>query len=566
MKQIRQFLFNSDLILDESIRQRLNPVLSLMEVALEGVHILDEQGNVLVANSAFCNVLGYTQDEILNLNVTDWDVDLSSEELTDRFSKLLEGRSTFETLNKRKDGSVIEVEVNAVGVRLNGRKYLYATSKDITHRKRIEKGMMLKEQYQRALLDNFPYPVWLKDKESNFLVVNKEFANVFGADSPDEFTGKSDYEFAPRELAERYRTDDKEVRDTLRKKLVEEPIATNSGLRLFETHKSPVMDSNGKLLGTVGFARDITESKLAEAKLAEAESNRFTLLETLRESELFVRTVTDNLPGMLSYWTPDLLCRFTNKGCLTWFGWHAEEMQNIHIREFFGEDMYRQNEPFIRKVLLGEESMFEGMLFKPDGKIGQMLSHYIPHTVEDEVKGFFVLATDITKIKQAEARARAAEKTAEVQVGMIQQLKNYSKDLDTTLSTLIKHKEDIAHSDKIALSQEIEKLIVPFMRELRKNTSTVKQEKLISVIETNMQQLVSSYGKTKEFSTRTRKLTPKETQIASLIRQGISSKEIASTLSLSLDTINNHRKNIRKKLGLESRSENLQSWLDSLHD
>lgn len=130
-----------------------------------------------------------------------------------------------------------------------------------------EEALRLKESYQRALLDNFPFAVWLKDTGSRFLSVNAEFARVFGFTTSEELTGKSDFDIAPVELAEKYRSDDQQVLHSRQNKNVEEIIFSDGERKWFETYKAPVIDVNQQLLGTVGFARDITARKKAEESL-----------------------------------------------------------------------------------------------------------------------------------------------------------------------------------------------------------------------------------------------------------------------------------------------------------
>ena len=120
------------------------------------------------------------------------------------------------------------------------------------------------ERYQRALLDNFPFLVWLKDTESQFLAVNRRFAEAAGVANPDELIGKNDLDIWPDYLAERYRTDDAAVMATQRKKVVVEPLFIGQQHVLHETYKAPIIGEDGKLLGTVGFAQDITERTHAE--------------------------------------------------------------------------------------------------------------------------------------------------------------------------------------------------------------------------------------------------------------------------------------------------------------
>ncbi len=121
--------------------------------------------------------------------------------------------------------------------------------------------------YQRALLDNFPFSVWLKDTESRFLMVNKVFANSFDIQNTDELVGKNDFDISPADLAEKYRDDDQAVLAFRQKKYVEEEALTGGVRKWFETYKAPVVDGSGLLLGTVGFARDITKRRNMEQML-----------------------------------------------------------------------------------------------------------------------------------------------------------------------------------------------------------------------------------------------------------------------------------------------------------
>ncbi|UCV11493.1 EAL domain-containing protein [Dechloromonas denitrificans] len=120
------------------------------------------------------------------------------------------------------------------------------------------------ERYQRALLDNFPFLVWLKDTESRFLTANRALADALELDSVNALIGKRDTDFSPAELADRYRADDAEVMQTRQQKTVLEPVIKH-GLQIWhETFKAPVFGDNGTLLGTVGFAQDISARKRSD--------------------------------------------------------------------------------------------------------------------------------------------------------------------------------------------------------------------------------------------------------------------------------------------------------------
>ncbi|MCB1737606.1 MAG: diguanylate cyclase, partial [Gammaproteobacteria bacterium] len=141
-----------------------------------------------------------------------------------------------------------------------------AVARDITQRKLAEAALKEREQYQRAVLDNFPFMVWLKDTESRLLAANQAYADVAGLPLPNDLVGKTDLDLFPAEDAEHYRAGDLEVLDSGKPKTVEEPLFSQGRTIWMETYKSPVT-LDGKTIGTVGFARDISDRKHYQQQL-----------------------------------------------------------------------------------------------------------------------------------------------------------------------------------------------------------------------------------------------------------------------------------------------------------
>ena len=135
---------------------------------------------------------------------------------------------------------------------------------DITDRKRAEIALQESERQMRALLDNIPDIVWLKDAESRFIAANESFGKACGL-KPMEIAGKTDFDMWPTELAEAYRADDQDVMRSGRTKRIEEPQVDAAGRETWmETFKTPIRNDRGDVIGTTGIARDITERKRVE--------------------------------------------------------------------------------------------------------------------------------------------------------------------------------------------------------------------------------------------------------------------------------------------------------------
>ena len=137
---------------------------------------------------------------------------------------------------------------------------------DITAEKTAQKALQDREQYLRALLDNFPFSVWLKNADDQYLAGNTTLVNTLGLPSPESLAGKTDYDILSPTSAARYVAEDQAVMSSGEKRHVEELIEVQGEQRWFETYKSAIVMEEQKL-GTVGFARDITERKLMEAEL-----------------------------------------------------------------------------------------------------------------------------------------------------------------------------------------------------------------------------------------------------------------------------------------------------------
>jgi two-component system sensor histidine kinase/response regulator len=201
-------------------------------------------------------------------------------------------------------------------------------------RRHAEARLAYERNLLRTLIDNMPDCIYVKDRESRFLAANSGVARLMGVSSPDELLGKTDFEFFPPDLAQRYRNDEVEVIENGHPVINrEEPTCTPEGeQRWLLTTKVPVRDRRGAVVAVVGMGRDITVRKAAEAALLEAkqaaeQANR-SKSEFLANMSHEIRTPMNGILGMTEL-ALDTDLTVEQRECLTAVKSSAESLLTI---------------------------------------------------------------------------------------------------------------------------------------------------------------------------------------------------------------------------------------------
>ena len=280
---------------------------------------------------------------------------------------------------------------------------------------------------------------------------------------------------------------------------------------------------------------------------------------------------------------------FVNQRMAEMLGYPVPEMQGRSIFDFMdavGDEKAKQI--FAIRSRKGYAGQMDYRFPRKDGSVLWTIVNTRPiFNDKGEFSGVLSMVSDITERKLAERELRKAhnelemrvkERTRELQRAVDQleeenrerrrgevELESKARkleDLNTALKVLLDRREQ----DKNVLEQKVEnnlkELVMPYVEKLRGSRLNETQVAYLGVLEKNLEEIVSPFAL--NISRDHLKLTPTELQIANLVRQGKSTKEIAVLLNLSGKTIESHRKNIRSKLGLTSRKVNLQTHLMSI--
>ena len=143
---------------------------------------------------------------------------------------------------------------------------------EIAQRAQAEEALSLERERLRALIDNVPDYMYVKDVECRFLVANLSVARQMGGSSPDELLGKSDFDFYPREIAETFFNDERRVILSGQPEVNREEVGLDpqGNVSRVLTTQVPLRDKHGRVIGLAGVGRDISALKRAQEDMRKA--------------------------------------------------------------------------------------------------------------------------------------------------------------------------------------------------------------------------------------------------------------------------------------------------------
>jgi len=297
--------------------------------------------------------------------------------------------------------------------RING---MVGIAHDITERKNNEKILENERMMLRTLINTIPDLVWLKDPNGAYIICNPEFERLYGA-RESEIVGRTDYDFVPKELADFFRNNDNEaVKNGKPTNNLESLTYADDGhMGIFETIKTPMFDSEGRLLGVLGVARDITEIENSRETIAEREKQLSSIYDTVGNVIFLLEITQDHFFRFLS----------VNQAFITITGIPAEAIVGKNINDVIPEPSLTLVLGNYAKAITTKSIIrWEETTQYPTGTLTGIVSVAPVFDTEGKCTHLVGSVYDITERKKAEEEIfnlnqtlekRVAERTAELE-------------------------------------------------------------------------------------------------------------------------------------------------------
>jgi two-component system cell cycle sensor histidine kinase/response regulator CckA len=256
---------------EDKIRQGEIKYRELFELTTDGIFILDLDGRFLDVNRTAYKRLGYTREEMLAMHISNLTPPEFARQIPERMSQICEhGIAVFESAHRRKDGTLMPVEVNSQLIEYEGRAAHFSVIRDITEHKQAEEKILQSEQFIRGILDTVDEGFIVIDRDYRILTVNKAYCNQVGG-CDEEIIGSHCYEITHKRSLHCSQSGEEcapcRVFETGKPHAVLHRHTDAEGNILYvETKAFPIKDSSGVVTSVIETLNNITEKYLLEGE------------------------------------------------------------------------------------------------------------------------------------------------------------------------------------------------------------------------------------------------------------------------------------------------------------
>ncbi len=423
----------------------------------------------------------------------------------------------------------------------------------------------------RDIFNNVDELLFLHDLDGKFILTNRCLNETWGY-SKTEMINKNARDF----VSEEYRAEFDKYLARIKASGFDSGIGrivTGDGQTLFVEYKNSLVSTPEGPKYIRGICRNITE-QLKIKKALEASEKK------LIESERKYRDIFENINEFI--FTHDLDGNFidTNFHFQKKEKYAKGELINQNIRDMMPEKYRYEFDKYLKRIKAnGSDKGILSVVGKDGSKVVLEYTNSLIQGIDGPI-GVRGVARDITaeykaqkSLKKSEDELRVArdesekliqERTKELSDAN-EKLKEKTKDIEESniaLRILLNKKGEAQKELEERMMINIKDLILPLLTKMKLGQLAPSQKMYLDVIESNLNNVIAPFAV--DINSKYHQLTPTEIQIANLVREGKTTKEIANLKNLALSTIHTHRDNIRDKLQIKNKKTNLRTHLMAL--
>ncbi len=498
----------------------------------DSVFIVDAQSAEFVyVNPSACKLFQYPKEKMLSRRTVDMSLTIANMKAWQEHVQRIRSQEELihETFFKRRDGSIILVEVNSRHILHHETEYIISVARDITGSEQLRQSLLKSEERFKSLCKSAPIGIFLIDQNGDIIFVNRKLTKIL--ELPSENICNTDWKelLHPLDRVEMlYKF--KQLRDNNTD--VSTPFrirVSDNRIKWLFIRTTPVLSASKEVVGRVGTIEDITEQRTIEKSLYSSEQQFRKIFEegpvgmALVRMDTTIANINKRLCDMLGYSD----CELTGKSFLD-ITHPADIKKDLNL----SSQLFSDKIPFY--------SIDKRLIKKDNSTVWVSLTATVTHDKEGAPLYGLVMVQDISD--HITSKRKLQEKNA-------------------ALSALIDQIESEKQKIKDIVVENVDTQIKPMLTQLRKNVNPLNTQYLYR-IEKNIDDLTSDFGR--KLLGQNSPLTAREIEISKLIKDGLSTKEIAEMLHLSVQTVSSHRRNIRKKLKLNNKKKALSVFLNKL--
>lgn len=373
---------------------------AIFDGVMDGILLAEvETAKLFMGNKMIHEMLGYSEQELLNLSVPDIHPEKELTYVIEQFRKLSTGEITLahDIAVKRKDNSVFYADISASSINLNGKNYLIGMFRDVTDRNLAEKALREERDKAQKYLDIAGVIILAIDKNHKVTLINKKGCEVLGLEE-SEIIGKDWFEnFIHIQIREKITDVFDRAMEDMEEMLEysENSVLTADGQRrVIAWHNKIVRDDNGNITGTLSSGEDITIKRAIEKELKAEKELTEAALNSMNDTFF----VLDPASGKAIRW---------NKAFREISGYSDEEIINMKAPDdYYDEEDISKTEKAKIDIQEKGKSLSELSLITRDGR--RIPMEYIASAVKDRKDKIYIIAIgrDISDRKEMEKQLK----------------------------------------------------------------------------------------------------------------------------------------------------------------